>query len=109
MAEKLQWIADHWSEIGMVVSLVALALTGKWALVRARVAELLVASGEGEISRAFRKKAGAAADNAHPLVRDVIKNLAAKSDPDPEKTPEHKGKRFLKFLGRSALGLILKR
>ena len=109
VAEKLQWAADHWEQIGLVVSLLALALAGKWGLVKAKVAELLVQSGEGEINRAFRKKVAAAAEKAPLIVQEALKNMAAKTDPDPTKKPESRGKRILKFLGRSAIKLLLKR
>ena len=107
MAEKLQWLADHWSEIGFVVSAVAFALVGKWALVRSELAKLLVKNGEGEINRSFRSKVGRAMVTAAPLVRETLANMAAETDPDPNKKPQSKGKRFFKFLGRALLGRII--
>jgi hypothetical protein len=109
VAEKLEWVVEHWEQIGLVISLIALALTGKWALVRARVAELLVQNGEGEINRAFRKKVGTAAEKEPTIVREVLANIASRTDPDPTKKPESKARRFFKFLGRSAVGVLLRR
>ena len=107
--DKVEWALAHWEQIGIVVAIIALAITGKWALVKAKIAELLVQSGEGEINRAFRKKVARAAENAPTIVREALANMAAKTDPDPNKKPESKARRFFKFLGRSAIGLILKK
>jgi hypothetical protein len=109
VAEKFEWVMDHWQQIGLVISLIALALTGKWALVKAKVAELLVQNAEGEAQKPFRKKMAAVASKAAPLVRDALNNMAAAADPDPTKKPESKARRFFKFLGRSAVKVLLKR
>ena len=107
--EKLNWVVENWERIGLVLSLIALALAGKWGLIKARVADLLVETAEGPINRAFRKQVRSAAAKAPALVRDAIANLAAKADPKTDRKPESRGKRILKFLGHSALSLILKR
>ena len=109
LAAALTWVGEHGELVALIASLIALAITGKWALVKAKVAELLVQSGEGEINRTFRKKVAAAAENAPTIVREALANMAAVTDPDPNKQPESKAKRVLKFLGRSAIGLILKK
>ena len=108
VSEALNWATEHWTQIGLVVSIIALAITGKWALVKAKIAQLLVENGEGEINRSFRKKVAEAAKKAAPIVRDALANMAAATDPDPNKKPESKAKRFLKFLGQSALKSLVK-
>ena len=107
--EKFDWIMEHWQQIGLVVSVIALAITGKWALVKAKIAQILVQSGEGEGLKGFREKVERATASAPPIVREALANMAARTDPDPNKKPESKARRFFKFLGRSAIGIILKR
>lgn len=109
MKEKFLWVVEHWTEVGMVMSLIALIVTGKWALLKAKVAAVLAQCGEGEINRAFRKKVASVTADEPTIVKEAIANLAAKTDPDPNKKPESKGKRVLKFLGRSLLAGLLKR
>ncbi len=91
--------AVAWLALFAVVALVALVAVGKLALVMDALAKLLVKAGEGEINRSFRKKAGVAADLASPVIQDTLANMAAKTDPDPKKPAESKGRRFLKFIG----------
>jgi hypothetical protein len=99
----MEWLAENWVTVSAVIELVILAILGKWALVKAKAVTLLVENGEGPVNTAYRKRVRKATEKAQASVRDTIKNAAAKSDPNPEKKPEHKGKAFLKLVGRTVL------